>query len=192
MKFEVVNIPVADVERSKEFYTRLGWRLDKTPPGVVQFTPPGSGCSVQFGTVGRTKAAPGSAQGMFLAVSDLQATREKLLAAGVAVGEISHPEKGHQEPGPDPEHHSYHSLAQLVDPDGNIWWLQEVTSRLPGRLDPGAGTAFTSVADLAAALRRAEAAHKEHEERTGSADPNWPDWYATYLAHEESGQDLPS
>jgi len=191
-KLEVVTIPVSNVDRSEKFYKRLGWRQDATPPGsgVIQFTPPGSGCSVQFGT-NRTSAAPGSAQGLFLVVSDLEAARDQLVAAGVEVSEVYHPGKDGPVGGPDPEHGSYNSYASLSDPDGNRWQFQEVTTRLPGRVDPSA-TSFGSASDLASALRRAEAAHGEHEKRTGEADPNWPDWYAEYMVAEQSGAVLPA
>jgi catechol 2,3-dioxygenase-like lactoylglutathione lyase family enzyme len=190
MKLEVVTIPVSDVDRAKEFYGRLEWRLDETPPGVVQFTPPGSGCSVQFG-MNRTSAAPGSAQGLFLIVSDIEAAREKLVAAGIEVGEVFHPGADGPVSGPDPEHRSYLSLASLSDPDGNRWLFQEVTTRLPGRVDPAA-TSFGSAGDLAGAMRRASTAHGEHEKRIGAADPDWPDWYADYMVREQAGAELPS
>ncbi len=189
MKLEVVTIPVSDVDRAREFYGRLGWRLDATPPFVVQFTPPGSGCSVQFGP-NRTSAAPGSAQGLFLIVSNLEAALEKLVADGIEVGEVYHPGPGGRVSGPDPEHGSYRSYASLSDPDGNGWLLQEVTTRLPGRVDP-ATTSFSSTSDLAAALRRAEAAHGEHERRIGAADRDSPDWYAAYMVAEQAGTELP-
>jgi catechol 2,3-dioxygenase-like lactoylglutathione lyase family enzyme len=189
MKLEVVTIPVSDVERAKEFYVRLGWRLDVTPPVVVQLTPPGSGCSVQFGP-SRTSAPPGSAQGQFLVVSDVEAARDQLIAAGVAV-EVWHLGPDGRASGPDPERQSYRSYASFSDPDGNGWLLQEITTRLPGRVDPSA-TSFASATDLAGALRRAEAAHGEHEKRTGEADPNWPDWYAEYMVSEQAGTELPS
>jgi catechol 2,3-dioxygenase-like lactoylglutathione lyase family enzyme len=189
MKLEVVTIPVSDVERATEFYRRLGWRQDVTPPGVVQFTPPGSWCSVQFGQ-NRTSAAPGSAQGLFLVVADLQAVLEKLAAAGIQVGEVFHLGAGGRASGLDPEHGSYRSYATLNDPDGNRWLFQEVTTRLPGRVD-SAATSFTSANDLAGAMRRAAAAHGEHEKRIGAADPNWPDWYASYMVAEQAGTDLP-
>jgi catechol 2,3-dioxygenase-like lactoylglutathione lyase family enzyme len=191
-KLEVVTIPVSDVDRAEKFYRRLGWRQDATPPGsgVIQFTPPGSGCSVQFGT-NRTSATPGSAQGLFLIVSDIEAARDQLVAAGVEVSEVYHPGKDGPVGGPDPGHHSYLSYASLSDPDGNRWLFQEVTTRLPGRVDPSA-TAFGSASDLAGALRRAAAAHGEHEKRIGEADPNWPDWYAEYMVAEESGAELPA
>jgi catechol 2,3-dioxygenase-like lactoylglutathione lyase family enzyme len=189
MKLEVVTIPVTDVDRAKEFYGRLGWRLDATPPVVVQFTPPGSGCSVQFGT-NRTSAAPGSAQGTYLIVSDIEAARDQLVAAGIEVSEVFHPGTDGPVSGPDPEHRSYLSFASFSDPDGNSWLFQEVTTRLPGRVDPAA-TTFASANDLASALRRAAAAHGEHEKRTGQADANWPDWYAAYMVAEQGGTELP-
>ena len=191
MKLEVVTIPVSDVERAKDFYLGLGWRQDVTPPGsgIVQLTPRGSACSVQFG-INRTSAAPGSAQNLFLIVSDVQAARDDLMRRDVEVSEIFH--FGPQGPasGLDPERRSYASLASFRDPDGNTWLLQEITSRLPGRID-SAATAFGSASDLASALRRASAAHGEHEKRTGKADANWPDWYADYMAREQSGDPLP-
>jgi catechol 2,3-dioxygenase-like lactoylglutathione lyase family enzyme len=190
VKLEVVTIPVSDVDRAKDFYGRLGWRLDDTPPGVVQFTPPGSGCSVQFGP-NRTSAAPGSAQGLYLIVSDIEAARDALVAAGIEVNEVFHPGKDGRVSGPDPEHRSYRSFASFNDPDGNGWLLQEVTTRLPGRVDP-AVTSFASANDLASALRRAAAAHGEHEQRTGGQrDENWPDWNAAYMVAEQAGTELP-
>jgi catechol 2,3-dioxygenase-like lactoylglutathione lyase family enzyme len=204
MKLEVAVIPVSDVDRAKEFYGRLGWRLDAdfgfdNGFRVVQFTPPGSGSSIQFGTK-VTPAAPGSAQSLYLVVSDIAAAREQLVARGVNVSELFHPgEPGaHFQPdgssarlsGPAPDHTSYRSYATFRDPDGNSWLLQEVKTRLPGRVDL-ATTAFASVNDLASALRRAAAAHGEHEKRTGQPDANWPDWYAAYMVAEQAGQTLP-
>jgi catechol 2,3-dioxygenase-like lactoylglutathione lyase family enzyme len=188
MRLEVLVIPVSDVDRAKEFYGSLGWRLDATPPVVVQLTPPGSGCSVQFGP-DRTPAAPGSAQGLFLIVSDIEAARDKL-AAGVE-SEAYHIGTDGRVSGVDPERRSYLSYASFRDPDGNGWLLQEVTTRLPGRID-AAETVFASAGDLAGALRRAEAAHGEHEKRTGQRDENWPDWYAAYMLAEQSGAELPT
>ena len=190
MKLEVVVIPVSDVERAKQFYLRLGWRLDATPSAVVQFTPPGSGCSVQFGG-NRTTAAPGSAQGLWLIVSDLQAALDKLAANGIEVSEVFHVGANGKASGLDPERHSYRSFATFRDPDGNLWLMQEVTTRLPGRIDTGM-TSFGSASDLASALRRAAAAHGEHEKRTGQPDANWPDWYAKYMAAEQAGTPLPT
>jgi catechol 2,3-dioxygenase-like lactoylglutathione lyase family enzyme len=206
MKLEVVVIPVSDVDRAKEFYRRLGWRLDADFAAgddwrVIQFTPPGSGCSVIFGK-NVTAAAPGSAQGLYLIVSDIEAARDELLGRGVEISEVFHDAAGvyagTEEPylfgrlrvsGPDPEHRSYRSFASFRDPDGNGWLFQQVTTRLPGRID--AATTFASAKDLANALRRAAAAHGQHEARTGQADPNWPDWYAEYMVREQAGEELP-
>jgi catechol 2,3-dioxygenase-like lactoylglutathione lyase family enzyme len=192
MKREVVTIPVSDVDRATEFYVGLGWRQDVTPPGsgVVQITPPGSGCSIQFGT-NRTSAAPGSAQNQFLIVSDIEAARDELVGRGVEVSEIFHLGPDGPASGPDPERRSYGSLATFSDPDSNSWLLQEITTRLPGRID-AAETAFASTADLANAMRRAATAHGEHEKRTGQPDENWPDWYAAYMVAEQAGEDLPT
>jgi catechol 2,3-dioxygenase-like lactoylglutathione lyase family enzyme len=187
MKLEVMVIPVSDVERAKAFYQALGWRLDQTPPTVVQLTPPGSGCSLQFGPTLAT-AAPGSGKG-YLIVDDIEAARDVLVEAGVAV-RLYHLGADGPIDGPDPERRSYRSWASFSDPDGNAWVLQEITARLPGRVDTGI-TSFGSTHDLADALRRAEAAHGEHEKRTGERDENWPDWYAEYLAREQTGQELP-
>ncbi len=189
MKLEVVVIPVSDVERAKEFYKKLGWRLDSTPSWVVQFTPPGSGCSVQFGT-NLTPAAPGSGRG-YLIVSDIVTARDKLVSAGIEVGEFFHIGTEGRVSGLDPERRSYRSRALFNDPDGNVWLLQEVTTRLPGRIDPGA-TSFGSASDLAAALRRAADAHGKHEKGSGEADKNWPDWYAEYMVAEQAGTELPT
>jgi catechol 2,3-dioxygenase-like lactoylglutathione lyase family enzyme len=204
LKLEVVVIPVSDVDRAKEFYVRLGWRLDadfRFDNGfrVVQFTPPGSPCSVQFGAK-ITSAAPGSAQGTYLVVSDIEAARRELVARGVQITDVFHagapggqfrPGDAHgRVSGPAPDHATYGSFATFNDPDGNGWLLQEVTTRLPGRVESST-TSFMSVSDLANALRRAEAAHGEHEKRIGAADPNWPDWYAAYMIAEQAGADLP-
>jgi catechol 2,3-dioxygenase-like lactoylglutathione lyase family enzyme len=192
MKLEVVVIPVSDVDGATEFYTKLGWRQDVTPPGsgVVQFTPPGSGCSIQFGT-NLTSAAPGSAQRTFLVVSDIGAARNELVADGIEVSEVFHRGADGLVSGPEPEHGSYQSFATFSDPDGNSWLLREITTRLPGRVD-AAATEFGSVNDLASAMRRAEVAHGEHEARTGQSDPNWPDWYAAYMVAEQAGKELPT
>jgi catechol 2,3-dioxygenase-like lactoylglutathione lyase family enzyme len=198
MKLEVVVVPVADVDRAKSFYGGVGWRLDADfvvgdAFRVVQFTPPGSPCSIHFG-IGVTSAAPGSASGLYLVVSDIQAARAELLDRGVDVGEVFHRTGPGQPPiqGRDPERRSYRSYATFRDPDGNEWLLQEVTTRLPGRVEPGPAT-FASASDLASALRRASAAHGEHEARAGGArDENWPDWYAAYLVSEQAGTELPS
>ena len=191
MKLEVVTIPVSDVDRATEFYVGLGWRQDVTPPGsgIVQLTPPGSSCSVQFGT-NRTSAEPGSAQNMFLIVSDIEATYDYLVGRGVEVSEVFHMGPDGQVSGVAPDHASYSSLATFSDPDGNTWLLQEITTRLPGRID-AAETTFGSASDLAEAMRRASVAHGEHEQRIGEADANWPDWYAAYMAAEQSGEELP-
>ena len=164
---------------------------------LVQFTPPGSGCSVQFG-ISLTSAAPGSAQSPYLVVSDLEAARADLVARGVEVSEVFHEgspgarfHEASRVAGPAPENSSYGSFAVFSDPDGNAWLFQEVTTRLPGRVDP-ATTAFSSASDLASALRRASAAHGEHEKRIGQADANWPDWYAEYMVRERNGEELPS
>jgi catechol 2,3-dioxygenase-like lactoylglutathione lyase family enzyme len=188
MKLEVVIIPVADVDRAIDFYGRLGWRRDVTPPIVVQYTPHGSPCSIQFGAT-LTPAAPGSARN-YLVVSDIVAARDAIVAAGVEVSDFVHFTADGPAPGLDPDRGTYRSRATFTDPDGNTWILQEVTSRLPGRLDPGP-TSFGSASDLASAFRRAAAAHGEHEARTGKADANWPDWYAAYMVAEQTGAELP-
>jgi catechol 2,3-dioxygenase-like lactoylglutathione lyase family enzyme len=208
MKLEIVVIPVSDVDRAKAFYASLGWRLDADFASgdgwrVIQFTPPGSPSSVIFGN-NVTAAAPGSAQGLYLIVSDIEAARNDLLARGVQVGEVFHGagdvHAGTDEPflsgrrrisGADPERGSYRSFASFSDPDGNGWLFQEITTRLPGRVE--GDTKFTSPAELASALRRAAAAHGEHEKRTGGKhDDNWPDWYAEYIVREQAGKELPS
>jgi catechol 2,3-dioxygenase-like lactoylglutathione lyase family enzyme len=204
MKLEAVVIPVSDVDRAKQFYANLGWRLDADFPfdngfRVVQFTPPGSGCSVQFGSR-ITSAAPGSAQGLYLIVSGIEAARDELVARGVKVSDVFHAATPGAQFQPDgasgrvaghaPDHDSYRSFATFSDPDGNGWLLQEITTRLPGRIEP-AQTAFASASDLAAAFRRAEAAHGLHEKRIGHADANWSDWYAAYMVAEKAGEVLP-
>jgi catechol 2,3-dioxygenase-like lactoylglutathione lyase family enzyme len=189
MKLEVDVSPVSDVEKAKQFYQRLGWRLDVTPPAVVQLTPVGSGCSIQFGAH-LTSADPGSAKA-YLIVSDIEVARSDLIAAGIDVGEIFHLGPSGPMSGPDPEHRSYFSRASFTDPDGNSWLLQEVTTRLPGRIDPGQ-TSYSSASDLASAMRRAAAAHGEHEKRIGKADPNWPNWYASYMVAEQTGAEFPT
>ena len=206
MKFEIVVIPVSDVDRAKEFYGRLGWRLDADYDNgddfrVIQFTPPGSRCSVIFGK-NVTAAAPGSAQGLYMIVSDIEAARDELVANGVDATEVFHDAggvyAGTDQPylfgrlrvsGPDPEHRSYRSFVSFSDPDGNGWLLQEVTTRLPGRV--AGDTTYASAGDLSQALQRAAAAHGQHEARTGQADPNWPDWYAEYMVREQAGEELP-
>jgi catechol 2,3-dioxygenase-like lactoylglutathione lyase family enzyme len=209
MKFEIVVIPVSNIDRAKEFYERLGWRLDVDYDNgkdfrVVQFTPPGSGCSVIFGT-NVTAAAPGSAQGLYLIVSDIEAARKELLARGIQISQVFHAgdaSAGTDEPylfgrlrvsGPDPEHRSYRSFASFHDPDGNGWLFQEITTRLPGRIDTGA-TTFASANDLASAFRRVEAAHGVHEKNVlkGKRDEHWPEWYAAYMVAEQAGTELPT
>jgi catechol 2,3-dioxygenase-like lactoylglutathione lyase family enzyme len=207
MKLEVLVIPVSDIDRTKEFYGRLGWRLDADVAGeafrLIQFTPPGSGCSIQFGT-NLTSAKPGSAQASLLIVSDVETARDELVRRGIEVSQVYHCAMGgvcrfqdgegafQRVSGPAPDHTSYGSFVSFSDPEGNTWLLQEVTTRLPGRIDPAAGTAFASAADLASAMRRAEAAHGEHERRTGVADPDWPDWYAADMIAEQAGTELPT
>src|SRR5262249_42620041 len=208
MKLEIVVIPVADVDRAKAFYAGLGWRLDADFAAgndwrVIQFTPPGSACSVIFGK-NVTAAAPGSARRLYLIVADVAAARADLLARGAAVSEPFHAtgarQVGSDEPflsgthrisGADPEHRSYRTFASFSDPDGNGWLFQEITTRLPGRID-AATTSFASANDLAAAMRRAATAHGEHEKRPGKVDPQgWPEWYAAYMVAEQSGKPLP-
>jgi catechol 2,3-dioxygenase-like lactoylglutathione lyase family enzyme len=201
MKLEVVVIPVSDVDRAKAFYASLGWRLDADFADgerfrIVQFTPPGSACSIQFGTK-VTSAPPGSATNVYLIVSDAQATRDGLAARGVAVSEVFHErslgDRFHPEDrvnGPAPERGTYGSFASFNDPDGNSWLVQEITTRLPGRVDSGV-TTFGSADELASAMRRASVAHGEHEKRTGGPDENWPDWYAAFMAAEQAGTELP-
>jgi len=208
LKLEVVVIPVSDVDRAKAFYVKLGWRLDADFAAgdvwrVIQFTPPGSACSVIFGK-NVTPAVPGSARGLYLIVSDMAAARRDLLDRGIEISEPFHGagdvHAGPDEPylfgsvrvsGADPKRGSYSSFAAFSDPDGNGWLLQEITTRLPGRIEGGA-TSFASTADLAAAVRRAAAAHGEHEKRIGGHDDNWADWYADYIVREQAGQTLPT
>jgi catechol 2,3-dioxygenase-like lactoylglutathione lyase family enzyme len=204
MKLEAVVLSVSDVDRAKAFYANLGWRLDadfafNNGFRVVQFTPPGSMCSVQFGT-NITTSTPGWTHGLYLVVSDIEAARDELAERGVPISEVFHPGKpgaqfqpegaGGRVSGRASAPTSYNSFATFSDPDGNSWLLQEVTTRLPGRIARD-GTSFCSARDLAGALRRAEAAHGEHEQRIGHADPNWPDWYAEYMVHEQAGEELP-
>jgi catechol 2,3-dioxygenase-like lactoylglutathione lyase family enzyme len=206
MRLEVVVVPVADVDRAKGFYGALGWRLDADRAGedfrLVQFTPPGSGCSIQFGT-SLTLAPPGSAQGLLLIVADIEAAHDELVRRGVEVSAVFHCATGticrfrdgdgsfQRASGSAPDHLSYGSYVSFSDPDGNGWLFQEVTTRLPGRVDPRLDS-FGSASDLASALRRASAAHGQHEKRIGHADPNWPDWYAAYMVAEQSGTELPT
>ena len=201
-RLEVVVIPVSDVDRAKEFYQGLGWRLDAdfaTGPDfrAVQLTPPGSACAVIFGT-GVTAAAPGSAEGLQLVAADIDAARSELASHGADVSEVFHDAGGvfhhagteGRVAGPDPEGRSYGTFASFSDPDGNGWLFQEITERLPGRAEDD--TTFTSSHDLATALRRAAAAHGEHEKRAGGPDANWPDWYAEYIVREQAGKELPT
>jgi catechol 2,3-dioxygenase-like lactoylglutathione lyase family enzyme len=198
MKLEAVVIPVSDTARSKQFYEGLGWRLDGDfvvgdTFRAMQFTPPGSPASIHFGT-GITQAAPGSASGLFLVVPDIEAARAELIGRGVEVSEVFH-RAGPGRPavsGRHPERQSYSSYATFKDPDGNEWLLQEVTTRLPGRVDSNT-TNYASIADLATAMRRASEAHGEHEKRNGGQrDENWPDWYADYMVREQAGDELPT
>jgi catechol 2,3-dioxygenase-like lactoylglutathione lyase family enzyme len=205
MKLEIQIIPVSDVDRAKEFYQRLGWRLDDDVAPleglrIVQFTSPGSAASITFG-LGLTTAAPGSAEAG-LVVSDIQAARDEVMNRGIEVSNVWHgppfPLEARQ-PGPDPDRASYMSFFSFSDPDGNLWLVQEVTTRRPGRIDT-AGSTFVSTADLEGALRRAEGAHVEHAERSGRShlfhrsadDKDWPAWYASYMVAEQTGADLPS
>jgi catechol 2,3-dioxygenase-like lactoylglutathione lyase family enzyme len=205
MKLEIAVIPVSDVDRAKRFYTDLGWRLDADFASgewrVIQFTPPGSPSSVIFGR-NVTAAAPGSAEGLYLIVSDIEAARAELVRRGIEVSEIFHGggevHAGPDEPylfgslrvkGSDPKRASYSSFASFRDPDGNGWLFQEITARLPGRVE--GATTFISSAELSKALQRAAAAHGEHEKRTGKHDDNWPDWYADYIVREQAGEKLP-
>jgi catechol 2,3-dioxygenase-like lactoylglutathione lyase family enzyme len=202
LKLEVVIIPVADVDRGKDFYGGLGWRLDADFAfdngfRVVQFTPPGSAASLQFG-VNMTSAAPGSVQNLYLIVADIEAARSALAARGVEVTEVFHPSAPGDQFRPNASGHlrgrsvdSYSSFASFSDRDGNSWLLQEVTTRLPGRIE-ASGTSFASVGDLAEAMRRASVAHGEHEKRIGEADPDWPGWYAAYMIAEQAGTELPT
>ena len=202
MKLEVLVIPVSDVDRSKAFYEKLGFRLDIDYAAnedfrVLQFTPPGSEASIIFGK-GITSAKRGSVDSLILAVNDIDAARNDLIARGVDVSEVFHYTGGPfnnavENPrvaGRDPQGRSYYSFASFEDQDGNGWLLQEITTRLPGRID-SAATMFGSASDLASALRQAEAAHGEHEKRTNERDANWPDWYAKYLVAEQAGTELP-
>jgi predicted enzyme related to lactoylglutathione lyase len=203
MKFEVAVIPVADVDRAKRFYSMLGWRLDidftsSKEYRVVQFTPPGSACSIIFG-IGITTATPGSVQGLHLIVSDIEATHADLIDRGVTVSEpfydaggiFHHLDGDSLVAGLHPQRRSYGSYASFLDPDGNGWILQEVTARLPGH-DLSLDMQFAVTSELARALRRAAAAHDEHERRTGKLDIDWADWYAEYIHAEQRGKPPPS
>jgi catechol 2,3-dioxygenase-like lactoylglutathione lyase family enzyme len=196
MKLEVVVLPVSGADRAKEFYGNLGWRLDADVAAgdtrLIQFTPPGSGCSVQFGR-NLTPAAPGSAQALHLIVSDIEA------AHALGASQVFHCSSGFacrfpggdgRVSGPDPGRRTYGSFLSFSDPDGNSWVLQEVTTQLPGRV--AGETTYASAGDLAQAMRRASAAHGQHEARTGQADPNWPDWYAQYMVREQAGEERPT
>jgi predicted enzyme related to lactoylglutathione lyase len=203
LKFEVVVIPVSDVDRAKEFYARLGWRFDidsgiNSDYRLVQFTPPGSSCSIIFGK-NVTTAAPGSAQGLYLIVSDIDAAIQELVGLGIEMSGPFHGDTGifdgPDEPflfgrrrvnGPDPDHGSYKSYASFHDPDGNGWLLQEVTTRLPGHMDP-TSTSFASVNDLAAALQRAAAAHGQLARMT-EIEKDWSYWCAKHMVAEQSGE----
>jgi catechol 2,3-dioxygenase-like lactoylglutathione lyase family enzyme len=201
MKLEVVVIPVSDVGRAADFYQRLGWRKDadlgKADHRILQFTPPGSPCSIIFGN-GVTPSAPGTAQFLHLVVSDIVAARAELVRNGANPSEVFHDAAGGynrfdpaaRASGPDPQRRTYASFVTFSDPDGNGWVLQEITTRFPGRIDAHA-TTFASAPDLASAMRRAEAAHGEHEKRTGQRDANWADWYAAYMVAEQAGEELP-
>ena len=191
-------LPVSDVDRARDFYRALGWRLDADFPvedgfRVVQMTPPGSACSVIFGT-GVTAAAPGSAQGLQLVVPDINAARDELASRGAPVSEVFHDRTGifhhageqARVSGSAQDRASYGSWVSFSDPDGNSWFVQEITARLPGR-ETSPLAVFDSVPGLAAALRRAAAAHGKHEQEIGHADPDWPDWYAQYMADEANG-----
>ena len=197
LKLEVVAVPVADVDRAKRFYGEtLGWRLDgdfvSDEFRGLQYTPPGSSSSIHFGK-GVTPAAPGSAKGLFLVVSDIVTARAELVDRGVKVSEVFHRAGPGKPPisGPNPERRSYSSFATFDDPDGNTWVLQEITARLPGRVETDE-TKYASLIDLASAMRRAELAHGEHEKRTGQRDADWPSWYASYMIAEQSGKPLPT
>jgi predicted enzyme related to lactoylglutathione lyase len=201
-KFEVVVIPVSDVDCAKRFYAALGWRLDidfaaSKEYRVVQFTPPGSACSIIFG-IGITPAAPGSVQGLYLVVSDIEAARADLIDRGVKVSEpfydtggiFHHLNREGVVAGLQPQRRSYGSYASFSDPDGNGWFFQEVTARLPGH-ELSLDVEFASSTELARALRRAAAAHDEHECRTGKQDADWANWYADYISAEQAGKPLP-
>jgi catechol 2,3-dioxygenase-like lactoylglutathione lyase family enzyme len=186
MKLEAMVLPVSDVDRAKRFYGSLGWRLDADFASgedfrVVQLTPPGSECSIQFGK-GLTTAVPGSAQGLYLVVSDVEAARVELIGHGADVSEVFHYAgiRGPRLPGPDPERGSYRSWASFSDPDGNGWLLQEIKTRLPGR-----GLSH-DVATLTELLREAEKRHGEYEPT--APKHHWSGWYAAYIAAREQGR----
>jgi catechol 2,3-dioxygenase-like lactoylglutathione lyase family enzyme len=193
LRLEVVTIPVADLDLAKQFYAGLGWRLDADlvlgGRRAIQFTPPGSGTSIHFSPATETAPA-GSAQGLFLIVADIEEARDALAKQGVKTSDVFHLTPDGRGDGPAPDRGTYNSYAAFADPDGNGWLLQEVSARLPGRIDPGT-SAYESVSELAAALRRAEAAHGEHEKRTGVRDEDWPTWYAQFMASEQDGTEPP-
>ena len=193
MRLEIIVIPVADVDRAKDFYAGLGWRLDGDQGAggyrVVQVTPPGSNTSIIFGA-GITSAQPGSIDKMLLAVDDIDAAREELLGHGVDVGEPFHDAAGSlgggfhagtegRAPGPDPERRSYATYASFSDPDGNGWLLQEITARLPGRVGRADVSAF-------AALLHETAEHHDAYEKA-APEHDWWDWYAAYADARERG-----
>jgi catechol 2,3-dioxygenase-like lactoylglutathione lyase family enzyme len=195
LKLEVVVIPVSDVDRAKRFYQSLGWRLDADFAfdngfRAVQFTPPGSGCSVQFGT-SITSAVPGSAQGLYLVASEIEAARAELAARGAGISEVFHagsPGAQFQRDGtsgrlrgPAADHASYFSFATFSDPDGNGWLLQEIKTRLPGR-----GLSNPDVPTLTELLREAEKRHGEYEPT--APKHHWSDWYAAYIVAREQGR----
>ena len=194
LKLEAVVIPVSDVDRAKKFYRNLGWRLDADFAfdngfRVVQVTPPGSGCSVQFGTK-ITTATPGSAQGLYLIVANVEAARKQLVARGIEVSDVFHaarpgaqfrPDNNGRVSGPEPDHRSYFTFATFDDPDGNTWLLQEVTTRLPGR-----GLSNFDVATLTEFLREAEQHHGEYEPT--APKHHWSGWYASYIVARQEGK----
>lgn len=190
-RLELLRVPVSDVDKAKDFYRGLGWRIDadhrfEDASRMVQVTPTGSACSFSFGYA-VTSATPGSAQGTELVVDDIEAARTDLIGRGAEVSEVFHwDDGGKRVPGPDPEHRSYRSYASFNDPDGNGWLLQEVISPVPGRTASVLAT-YGSVAGLAEVLRRAEEAHARYETEIGHADPNWPDWYAQFMVDESAG-----
>jgi catechol 2,3-dioxygenase-like lactoylglutathione lyase family enzyme len=196
MKFEVSIVPVSNVDRARDFYSKLGWRLDDDIVNgndfrVVQFTPPGSGSSISFGK-GITDAVPGSFRGGLI-VSDIEAAHTVLVARGIKASEVFHGSPfspAGRISGPDPERKSYSSYVAFEDPDCNAWIVQEVTRHAPGRINP-ATTSFASASALANAMRRAEAAFGEHGKSNVQPNAKWPDWYATYMAAEQAGTDLP-
>jgi catechol 2,3-dioxygenase-like lactoylglutathione lyase family enzyme len=191
LKLEVVVVPVSDVDRAKRFYASLGWRLDADFVRgdifrVVQFTPPGSPCAIQFGR-GATSAAWASAQTFYLVVSDMETARAALIDRGANVSSVFHRAgpKGSVVSGPDPQRRSHNSFAAFKDPDGNSWLLQEVREQSSERID-SRNTTITSSTELAAALRRAALALGGHERRNGENGSNWSDRYAEYIVNEHA------